>query len=1742
MFSASSLLHFAAELADVLHVRLDPTPPEDAQFARPSQRPPHASLTSSAPRASPQVQHFPSASSCSASSQVPAHALRAETRPQGRQTDSDAEFSREGGRRLVQRHKLAASPPAEVLGDNAAFPVAAAGREETRQRDAAVRPLSLRFASERGAEDIRDRSGGALFGQRQKQGIVAVAPQLGSQRRVSSPRGVRVSASMLFSSSPNSSPSCSAAASRAAFSRPRVREAAMGSEHSTAAAAAPSSEGAVGDPASETSPSLSSCPASASLAASPPDPPPSLASLERGDSRRAPRGGEPREERNRRERRRQSSDEGGEDLGLRPESPAPPSPAPPSPAPPSPAPPSPAPPSPAPPSPSSRLGGSPSLSPHAGAGRGGVSPISQGLSPTEAPEAAQAASASLAQRTSSPPSRAATGSLQHAGAALPRISVTSSGEGGGMYARSAAVTLPPHFLFQPGSIREAILQPGAVPESLRERSLSLSSSSVEEAQFATDSRREGEKLERQDEAEDEENDAFAAAQPLPRRGGAQGEPGTRAKEPQDRLTSLSSSSPSNEEACTARRASLTQQLSAFSGLLTPHPGEMAAASEEEGRVGNARRTDSRHEDKGDGDEKARDRRSSWMLLQGEEERHREHLSRRGTGLLDFWHEEQERQDERFALERGEARCLYFAKDVFVPGVLKLEREALKFTKFSAAARRGGSSPRGAPFLCVSLTDIVECACVCPPSLEDAGAEFAASPRQGREGRAAECGGAGDSPRARDGAWKPDGSARPPPQPTVYIQLLVATLDAPADFDKKSGARGELGKVERADAEQTKAELPQFGDLAAAETELPAKDEGGEKGGEHAPPPAGEAIVEKRAEDAVQDGGAKPAAGEGSQKDSHATLAVGKGPVGLPPPSTYATPCSSPLSPLSSYASSEQLIVPAPASSSASSAGASASLAEHSFAAPGDSAGAAPPVPSRPPQLPSGSQTSSTPLDSPALTNHAYEQRPSEAVPSLFALPSASQELGGTPDAPPAPSGLPTAAARPSAASAAVSQPPEVPLFASSVDHQMPPPSSPALSASSGSSGGSEERPRRRASLAVPPPAFLAASATSSPLFPQSPAISASSHPSGGEEMMHLPSLVRAPSSPSSRSAASAHTPTRAEDDASSSGLPGVSQRTSSFSLSPVRLLSRSAWGLADMWSKWKRLPSTAGVSEEETPPLAGLQGAGAGDAPGDRSRSRGGHAGDSRRLSGGDRGLEGDGAGEQGLSPLARTDRKEIRSKHKTRTHPHPASVELLTRSRVTFMFFKGGFARVSPSCFRAFGLPTARAWLCSSGGDKLNFVLFGFFNKELAQAFTRAIINLIDQCQAEHQHFRVVPTHIPFNSNLLVRRWAAEFARSAAFREDDDLAELSSRSASLHSCGSLSSDDDLIEAEGDLPSALAASVDLRARLASAEFSSKDAVARPSSLARACSRRRFSSLSTHSPSARADSRPLPRRRSNSGSSTAGGAAELPQRETTSVLPGSSPSFFSHFLVGGRHSIRSSSCARTDSKAGYKARAGSFLFDAEEGTGDIVCAGEPEQEEMMRPQSFGRGSTLTIPVPDFEIPEGAPALLTKNIVSQLAVHLPLMLTMRTWSLAFCHKLHGISLNTFYRKCSNKGPCLLFLQDARGVLFGAFLDEIHESSKYYGSAETFVFTFKGADGKMDAENPAIHVYRWSKLNSYFIYTDHEVIGVGGGGHYAITVDKDLLRGCSSCCLTFNSPVLASSEDFIVKGFQVWTFEDY
>uniref|UniRef100_A0A0G4I106 Oxidation resistance protein 1 n=1 Tax=Chromera velia CCMP2878 TaxID=1169474 RepID=A0A0G4I106_9ALVE len=294
-----------------------------------------------------------------------------------------------------------------------------------------------------------------------------------------------------------------------------------------------------------------------------------------------------------------------------------------------------------------------------------------------------------------------------------------------------------------------------------------------------------------------------------------------------------------------------------------------------------------------------------------------------------------------------------------------------------------------------------------------------------------------------------------------------------------------------------------------------------------------------------------------------------------------------------------------------------------------------------------------------------------------------------------------------------------------------------------------------------------------------------------------------------------------------------------------------------------------------------------------------------------------------------------------------------------------------------------------------------------------------------------------------------------------------------------------------------------------------------------------------------------------------------------------------------------------------------------------------------------------PKPDpFEhivVPDGAATFITRQMQEEIVKFLPSSLSYRQWNLVFCTKKHGISIHNLFRRCHNAGPLLMVVQDMNRVVFGTFIPEsLRSEKKYYGTGQTFVFTFKSDDvtdfeelrrqAAKEAEqelreekerilreelppssssaasnassvgappqesqppsaaeavpassasatsepvpgplrrqssapgggtseesqiaekaspkmhrthsivsqrvNGPIHVFMWSARNDFFIYTDERTLAVGGGGSYALVIDGDMFRGSSHCCSTFNSPPLASKEDFLVRGFQLWSFAD-
>ena len=157
-----------------------------------------------------------------------------------------------------------------------------------------------------------------------------------------------------------------------------------------------------------------------------------------------------------------------------------------------------------------------------------------------------------------------------------------------------------------------------------------------------------------------------------------------------------------------------------------------------------------------------------------------------------------------------------------------------------------------------------------------------------------------------------------------------------------------------------------------------------------------------------------------------------------------------------------------------------------------------------------------------------------------------------------------------------------------------------------------------------------------------------------------------------------------------------------------------------------------------------------------------------------------------------------------------------------------------------------------------------------------------------------------------------------------------------------------------------------------------------------------------------------------------------------------------------------------------------------------------------------------------------AMLTDKHVRCLAAQLPTRYRLSDWTLLYSSVKHGISLQTLYRKAAGKHPSILVMRDKTGYIFGCFVTEGWRSAaKYYGTGETFVFQLE----------PSQKAYSWSHKNNYFLFCTQESLAVGGGGHFAIWIDSDLSWGNSGVCETFDSPCLASSEDFHCVHVEVW-----
>lgn len=181
-------------------------------------------------------------------------------------------------------------------------------------------------------------------------------------------------------------------------------------------------------------------------------------------------------------------------------------------------------------------------------------------------------------------------------------------------------------------------------------------------------------------------------------------------------------------------------------------------------------------------------------------------------------------------------------------------------------------------------------------------------------------------------------------------------------------------------------------------------------------------------------------------------------------------------------------------------------------------------------------------------------------------------------------------------------------------------------------------------------------------------------------------------------------------------------------------------------------------------------------------------------------------------------------------------------------------------------------------------------------------------------------------------------------------------------------------------------------------------------------------------------------------------------------------------------------------------------------------------------------TISESIPPDSLPEASEKslLLSEKTRSALYVSLPSVAQGRKWVLLYSTWRHGISLSTLYRRSMLcPGPSLLVVGDRRGAIFGGYVEAPLRPSlkrRYQGTNSTFVFT--NTSGL-----PVI--FRPTGMNRYFTLCSTDYLALGGGSHFALYLDSDLLSGSSSASETYGNPCLAHTEDFEVKEIELWGF---
>lgn len=162
------------------------------------------------------------------------------------------------------------------------------------------------------------------------------------------------------------------------------------------------------------------------------------------------------------------------------------------------------------------------------------------------------------------------------------------------------------------------------------------------------------------------------------------------------------------------------------------------------------------------------------------------------------------------------------------------------------------------------------------------------------------------------------------------------------------------------------------------------------------------------------------------------------------------------------------------------------------------------------------------------------------------------------------------------------------------------------------------------------------------------------------------------------------------------------------------------------------------------------------------------------------------------------------------------------------------------------------------------------------------------------------------------------------------------------------------------------------------------------------------------------------------------------------------------------------------------------------------------------------------------------IIPQRLAKKIRQNLPKLYQHNLWQLQYSRLRDGMSYNTAYRQCNDRGPVVILIRDTEGVTFGGFYSEslTKATNKYVGTGESFLFKF-------DNNNELIK-YESTFSNGFYCICDNDGIGMGADPFAGLQISNNLKQGYSHKCKTFDNEILANSKSFQIYKLEIWGFQ--